>query len=198
MKNLIKKILREQVEDDLSLPKVEDNAIRRIKVVLDLMKPYADKWDEYLREINIQKKDPARLYEYKGILENLLKIVGGGKDIRTFNTFDRTYWFAKVFQINGGKNRNFKEGEIELIELPKYEMEAQYSEEATDYRTGWGDIVGAHDEAEAIEYFEDDIGGYIEDSESNDMDYGDIYDVEDVVVQNVAWIRFQPEWVGLK
>jgi|10_taG_2_1085330.scaffolds.fasta_scaffold05951_8 hypothetical protein len=196
MKNLIKKILREQVEEDLGgVPQVEDNAMRRIRVVLDLMKPYADKWDEYLREINIQKKEPARLYEYKAILANLLKIVGGKEGYGQI--FDRTYWFAKVFQINGGNGRNFKEGEIRLIELPKYEMEAQYSEEATDYRTGWGDIVGAHDEAEAVAYFEDDIGSYIEDSESNDMDYGDIYDVEDVVVQNMAWIRFNPQWVGL-
>ena len=139
MKNLIKKILREQVEEDLGgVPQVEDNAMRRIRVVLDLMKPYADKWDEYLREINVQKREPAALHEYKAILENLLKIVGGGKGVRAYNTFNKSYWFAKVFQINGGKNRNFKEGEIQLIELPEYEMEAQYSEEATDYRIGWG------------------------------------------------------------
>ena len=198
MKNLIKKILREQVEEDLGgVPQVEDNAMRRIRVVLNLMKAYHDKWDGYLHAISIAKKETSQHSDMKGILENLLKIVGGGRDNQYGSDFNKTYWFAKVFQINGGKNRNFKEGEIQLIEIPQYEMEAQYSEEATDYRTGWGTIVAVDDEDEAVEYFEEDFGRYLEDSESNDMDYGDVYDVEDVVVQEVTWIKFLPRWVGL-
>ena len=196
MKNLIKKILREQVEEDLGgVPQVEDNVIHRIRVVLHLMKPYHNDWDGYIQEINIQKKEPDNLDGVKGILDNLLRIVGGGKD--KFGRFDQTYWFAKVFQINGGKNRNFKEGEIQLIELPKYEMEADYTEEVVDYRTGWGDIIAVHDEDEAVELFGDDFESYLEDSESNEMDYGDVGDVDAVIVREVTWIKFLPKWVGL-
>tara|TARA_B110000196_G_C21078096_1_gene631010 strand:+ start:727 stop:1323 length:597 start_codon:yes stop_codon:yes gene_type:complete len=198
MKNLIKKILREQVEEDLGgVPQVEDNAMRRIRVVLDLMKRYGKKWDGYLDGIAKTKKEPYGYEGMKDILNNLLKIVGGGKDSRYGGDFDKTYWFSKVFQINGGENRNFREGEIQLIELPQYEMEANYSEEATDYRTGWGSVVGVTSEDEAVELFTDDFGSYLEDSESNDMDYGDVYDVEDVTVITVEWIRFMPKWVGL-
>ena len=60
--------------------------------------------------------------------------------------------------INGGYGREFKEGEIQLIELPIYEMSADYTEEVFEFRTGWGSIVGAIDEEEAIDYFEGDIG----------------------------------------
>jgi len=201
MKNLIKKILREQVEEDFGgAPqfKVEDNAIRRIRVVLDLMRAYGKKWDGYLHEISVVKKEPFQHSDMKRIIENLLKIVGGGRDNQGYvDDFDKTYWFAKVFQINGGEKRNFKEGEIQLIELPQYEMEAQYSEDVIDYRTGWGTIIGVNAGEEAVKYFEDDFESYLEDSESNDMDYGDITDVEDVVVREVTWIKFLPKWVGL-
>ena len=176
MKNLIKKILREQVEKDLDeTPKVEDKAMYRIRVVLELMKRYGKKWDGYLDAITKDKKEP---YGYSGMrdnLNNLLKIVGGSKEAWYGGDFEKTYWFSKVFQINGGENRNFKEGEIQLIELPQYEMEASYREEQIDNRTGWGTIIAVKSEDEAIDIYANDIGGYLEDSESHDMDYGEKY-----------------------
>ena len=95
--------MREQTEDDLSkeapLPSpVKDNALRRIRVVLDLMKPHSDKWVEYLRRIAIDKREPGGLYQTKELLNSLLKIVGG--KIGYSGIFDRTYWFCEVFVIN--------------------------------------------------------------------------------------------------
>ena len=112
-------------------------------------------------------------------------------------TGDMTYWFAKAFMLNGGYSRDFKEGEIQLIELPVYGLEANYTEEVFEYRTGWGDVIGVTSEEEAIDIFKNDAEKYIEDSETGDSDYGDIYNVEDVVVQETRWIKFKPAWIGL-
>ena len=205
MKNLIKKILREQVEEDLDgIPQVEDNAMYRIRVVLELMKgrrgeSYGDKWDDYLSDIKKVNREPDSGLNFKNILNDLLKIVGGGKGSNTDygGAFEKAYWFAKVFQINGGINRNFKEGDIQLIKLPKYEMEVSYSEPVVDYRTGWGVVVAVESEDEAIDTFSDNVYNFIEDSESHEMDYGDTTDVDSVIVQEVTWIEFLPKWVGL-
>ena len=208
MKNLIKKILKEQVNVEFpegedgtnNSPDQPDNVIRRIRVVLDLMKPYAKEWNQYLEGLNIEKRDPSTGYKTKTLLKDLLKIVGGGRNIAAYDNpnFETTYWFCHTFKVNGGMmGREFLEGEIKLEQLPVYNMSAQYSEDVVDYRTGWGDIVGVDNDEEAIEYFEGDFGSYLEDSESVDMDYGDNYDVEKVEVEEVTWIKFLPKWVGL-
>ena len=200
MKNLIKKILREQVEEDLDgIPQVEDNAMYRIRVVLELMKERGVTWDDYLSDMKKVNREPDSGLNFKNILNDLLKIVGGGKGSNPDygGAFEKTYWFAKVFQINGGINRNFKEGDIKLINLPKYEMEVSYSEPVVDYRTGWGVVVAVESEDEAIDTFSDNVYNFIEDSESHEMDYGDTTDVESVIVQEVTWIKFLPKWVGL-
>ena len=200
MKNLIKKILREQVEEDLDgIPQVEDNAMYRIRVVLELMKERGVTWDDYLSDMKKVNREPDSGLNFKNILNDLLKIVGGGKGSNPDygGAFEKTYWFAKVFQINGGINRNFKEGDIQLIKLPKYEMEVSYSEPVVDYRTGWGVVVAVESEDEAIDTFSDNVYNFIEDSESHEMDYGDTTDVESVIVQEVTWIEFLPKWVGL-
>ena len=185
MKNLIKKILREDVSD---------NAIRRLRIVFSQMKTIKE-IDEYITAINKEKKQP---YGFTGITEALrgiLKLVGRREE--RYDTGDLSYWFAKAFLLNGGYGRDFKEGEIQLIELPVYGLECNYTEEAFEYRTGWGDVIGVTSEEEAIDIFGNDAENYIEDSESDDSDYGDIYNVEDVVVQETRWVKFNPEWVGL-
>jgi len=107
------------------------------------------------------------------------------------------YWFATTFITNGGYDRDFREGEIPLLELPVYEMEGQFTEEQYVFKTGWGDVIGVNGEEEAINRFENDIDYYIEDSEEDDRDYGDSYDADNVGVQNIRTIKFNPEWVGL-
>ena len=118
MKGLIKKILREQAEEDLGgVPQIEDNAMRRIRIVLNSMKSYKG-WDKYMEDIYHQKKEPYGYQELRENMENILKLIGGGGPIGATDTFEKTYWFSKVFMINGGYSRNFKEGEIQVIETP--------------------------------------------------------------------------------
>ena len=186
MKDTIKKILREQASDD---------ATRRLRIVFGQMKTIKG-IDEYIDAINKEKKQPYAFEGLTSAIRGLLKLVG-----RTETHYsaadDTSYWFAKAFLLNGGYGRDFKEGEIQLVELPLYEMECNYTEEAFEYRTGWGGLIGVHSEEEAMDVFANDAEKYIEDSETNDTDYGDVYDVEEVVVQNKSWIKFRPSWVGL-
>jgi len=188
MKKLIKKILREQVEND---------SMRRIRIVLNSMKSHKG-WEEFLQQVKSYKKDPPGMWELRESLFSILKLVGGSQDNVQSDRFEKTYWFATVFMGNGGYDRNFKEGEIKLIELPTYDMEANYTEEVYEFRTGWGTIVGVDTDEEAIELFQNNPEDYIEDSETGDSDYGDIYDVEDVIIQNTGIIKFLPHWVGLR
>jgi len=187
MKGLIRKILKEEVGGD---------AISRLRIVFTKMKE-GKGWDAYLSEIDKTKKITGSMYDLTGGLWTILKYMGIDTHKRSHETQYIYYWFAKVFDINGGYGRDFKEGEIQLIELPVYEMEGQYTEKQYAYKTGWGDVVGVTSEEEAINTFESDIDNYIEDSEEDDRDYGDSYGVENVVIQNVKWIKFDPSWVGL-
>ena len=198
MKGLIKKILREQVEEDLTIhPQLEDNALRRIRIVLNQMKKHKG-WDKYLEDIKELKKEPSGHWELKESLSSILKLVGGSETNVQSDKFEKTYWFASTFMKNGGYGRDFKEGEIELVTLPQYELEGDYTEEVFEFRTGWGNIVGVENEEEAMHLFTNNIEDYIEDSDTQDSDYGDLYDVNNVVVQNTSWIKFQPQWVGLR
>ena len=186
MKDLIKKILREQVSDD---------ATRRLRIVFGQMKTIKE-IDEYIDAINSEKKQP---YGFEGVrtsIHGILKLVGR-TEISYGDSGDMSYWFAKAFLLNGGYGRDFKEGEIQLVELPLYEMECNYTEEAFEYRTGWGNLIGVNSEEEAKDIFGNNAEDYIDDSDTTDTDYGDIYDVQDVEVQGKSWIKFRPAWVGL-
>ena len=76
-------------------------------------------------------------------------------------------------------------------------MEGEYTEEVFEFRTGWGNILAVNSAEEAIDLFSNDIDTYVEDSDTGDSDYGDTFDVNNVVVQNMGWIKFLPQWVGL-
>lgn len=185
MKDTIKKLLREHLSDD---------ATRRLGIVFSQMKTIKEV-DVYIVGIDKEKKQPYGFEHIREAILGILKLVGGREE--RFDTGDMTYWFAKAFMLNGGYGRDFKEGEIQLIELPVYGLECNYTEEAFEYRTGWGNVIGVTSEDEAIDIFGNNAESYIEDSETDDTDYGDIYNVEDVVVNETRWIKFKPEWIGL-
>ena len=187
MKGLIRKILKEEVGED---------AISRLRIIFTKMKSTKG-WDAYISEIDKTKKITGSMYDLTGGLWALLKYMGIDTTQRAHETQYIYYWFATTFITNDGYGRDFKEGEIQLIELPVYEMEGQYTEKQYAYKTGWGDVVGVTSEEEAINTFESDIDRYIEDSEEDDRDYGDSYGVENVIISNVKWIKFDPSWVGL-
>ncbi len=187
MKGLIKKILREQASDD---------ATRRLRIVFSQMKTI-EGVDEYLDDINKDKRHPYVHEGVKNAILGVLKLVGRSNTHIHAHDYDMCYWFAKAFMLNGGYGRNFKEGEIQLVEIPVYEMQCDYTEEVFEYRTGWGNIIGVTSEQEAMDVFSNNAEHYIEDSDTHDADYGDIYDVENVSHEGTSWIKFKPEWVGL-
>ena len=160
-------------------------------------------WDTMIQDIDQYKRIPYSINNLRESLLDILKYIGStytadsNRGDSYTDTREMAYWFGKAFIINGGYGRDFKEGEIQLIELPIYEMSGDYTEEVFEYRTGWGNIVGAIGEEEAIEYFESDIGNYVEDSDTNDSDYGDMFDAENVKVEETRWLKFDPKWVGL-
>ena len=198
MKGLIIKILKEEVGYPTGVDKtpIGEDAISRLRIVFTKMKE-GKGWDAYLSQIDKTKKIPSSMYDLTGGLWTLLKYMGIDTDQRMLQTQYIYYWFATTFMKNGGYGRDFKEGEIQLVELPVFEMEGQYTEEQYAYKTGWGDIIGVSGEEEAINIFKDNIDNYIEDSEEDDKDYGGSYDVENVIINNVKFIKFDPSWVGL-
>ena len=187
MKGLIRKILKEEVGGD---------ALSRLRIILTKMKS-TEGWEKFIYEIDKNKK-MVSMPQLTGPLWALLKYIGYDTT-QSYGTAsgDTLYWIVSTFMKNGGYDRDFKEGEIRLVEIPVYEMEGQYTEEQYVYKTGWGEIIGVNGEKEAINIFENDIDNYIEDSEEDDRDYGDSYGVENVEVQNIRTIKFNPEWVGL-
>ena len=203
MKDLIRKILRE-VEEEQTPQKLSyrGSAEDRLRLVLNQMKSLQG-WDTFIQDIEQYKRIPYSSNNLRLSLLDILKYVGStyaadsNRGASYTDTRELAYWFGKVFMINGGYRRDFQHNEIQLIELPIYEMSGDYTEEVFEFRTGWGSIVGAIDEEEAINYFEGDIGNYIEDSETNDSDYGDAYDAENVNIEETRWLKFDPKWVGL-
>ena len=198
MKNLIRKILRE-VEEEQRTQQSPYHGSRedRLKFVLKHMQTVQG-WDSFLQQIEQYKRIPSSFVTQRKSLLDILKYLGVRQDTgRYADETEMTYWFSKVFMINGGYDRDFTQGPIQLINLPVYDMSIDYTEEVFEYRTGWGTIVGAIDEKEAKEYFEGDPGNYIDDSDTHDTDYGDITDADNVAVDATRMLTFKPEWVGL-
>ena len=188
MKGLIRKILKEEVGGD---------ALSRLRLILTKMKSI-EGWEKVVYDINKFKKVPGGIQEKTEGLWSLLKYMGFSPSFSVQSVrLDTIYWFSTTFMKNGGYDRDFREGEIQLPELPVYEMSGGFTEKQYVYKTGWGDMLAVSNEEEAIDIFTNDIDEYIEDSEEEDRDYGDSYDVENVVVQNIRMIKFDPQWVGL-
>ena len=188
MKGLIRKILKEEVGGD---------ALSRLRIILTKMKSIQG-WEKVVYDINKFKKVPAGIQEKTQSLWSLLKYMGFSPSFSVQSAMlDTIYWFSTTFIKNGGYDRDFSEGEIQLLELPVYEMSGTFTEEQYVYKSGWGDMLGISNEEEAITRFTNDIDDYIEDSEEEDRDYGDSFDVDNVQVETIRIIKFNPEWVGL-
>ena len=158
LNRIIKKILREQVEEDLGgVPQVKDDAMRRIRIVLSQMKSHKG-WKEYLYAINEEKKEPYGYQELKQALDNILKLMGG---VVHSDNFERAYWFAKVFDINGGYGRDFKEGEIQVIEFLSTKWKENTQKKYLILELDGVLLLEWTSEDEAIRYFDSDITGDI-------------------------------------
>ena len=88
-----------------------------------------------------------------------------------------------TFINNGGYDRNFSEGELDLKPLVTYDVDGNTTRETTTFETAWGEVF-ANSEEEAIEKFQMNPENWISDSEHDDTDYGDYLEVNDVTVTN--------------
>ena len=86
-----------------------------------------------------------------------------------------------TFLNNGGYDRNFSEGELDLTPLVTYDVDANTVRDTTTYETGWGEVF-ANSEEEAIEKFTDNPEDWVSDSEHDDTDYGDYLEVNNIHV----------------
>jgi|2_EtaG_2_1085320.scaffolds.fasta_scaffold05017_3 hypothetical protein len=179
---------------------IEKNVMDRLRMVFEQIKKLPPKAIElYIPEIHdngTQQGGNGRLIDG---LNGILKLVGGGTAIRRGGEAGPsiiTYWFIKAFLVNGGFNRNFKEGEITLPVVTIYECQADFVEEVFESRTSWGNVIGPQSEEEAIEWYSGNMHNWEEDTEHQDSEYGDITGVEDVIVSSTQTLKFHPEWIG--
>jgi len=201
VKKLIRRILREQADEVQGKEGNESlkyYPLKRLSIALNAMKDIPN-LNIYLDDINELKKEPGNSHTIRKRLGEILKLLGFSKGHNMgygdMVNFEAAYWFTKAFLSNGGYERNFGVGEIELPEITIYEMESEYIEEVHESRTGWGDIVGVGSADEAREYWDGDIDNYITDSEAHDSDWMGVLDVESTDVSEKI-IRFNPSWVG--
>ena len=200
-KKTIKRILKEQAIDT-KVP--TDRQLQSIRIVLKQMQSLPkDSIENYKSTIHQQgSRSFGSSVQSPGIsrdINRILRLVGGSmQNDRFTNVWKGIYWWVETFLTNGGYSRDFTKGDIILPSIPVYEMEANYTEEVFEQRTSWGDLVGAANEDEAVEWYENDMHKWEEDTEHNDSDYGDITEISDVIVSRVSFITFTPQWVGLK
>tara|TARA_R110002020_G_scaffold294130_3_gene509954 strand:- start:9366 stop:10466 length:1101 start_codon:yes stop_codon:yes gene_type:complete len=187
-KKLIKKILKETIPKE----DVSPNDVKAIRVVLSQMKRIpvnrVEGYEELLRLEGSTHMSSILTRE----MESILKLVGGSGTLY----WKDVYWWVKTFLINGGYGRDFKTGEIEIPEIKIYEMEADYTEEVFEHKTSWGEIAGASSEEEAMEWYQNSMHKWEEDSEHQDSDYGEITDIDNVQVSGVGMLGFNPQWIG--
>ena len=192
-KNLIKSILREQV-----LPQRETS----LRVIFNQMKKLprrnVDGYRDMIHEEGSRSIGGIHSGGITQLLNNIIKLVGGSIDASRVASWKVVYWWIEAFLVNGGFERDFSVGDIILPEIPVYQMEADYTEEVFENRTSWGDIIGPKNEEEAVEWYEEDMHKWEEDTEHNDSEYGEVLEVEDVSVHGVEILKFKPEWIGLK
>ena len=177
----------------------DKNVLDRLRMVFEQIKKLPPKAIEgYIPQIHdngTQQGANARVID---TLDGILKLFGGGTTSRRHQHHNSiiTYWFINAFLVNGGFNRNFKEGEITLPEITVYECQADFVEEVFESRTSWGNVIGPQSEEEATEWYRADMYNWEEDTEHQDSEYGDVTDIEDVIVSSTQTLKFAPEWIG--
>ena len=156
-----------------------------------------DGWDKFLSTIQVEHK-PVHNPNLSEHLIGILKLMGADPTELQRYTFDMIYWFVEAFISNGSYSRDFSVGPIKLVEIPKFEISMDYVEEVFESRTGWGTMVGVRTKEEALEIVESSPTDWIEDSEHNDSDYGDLVEVDNFEVTKEENIVFKRNWIGLR
>ena len=140
---------------------------------------------EYVTHI---KKNSEEFYYYhdpevkqhervKNLVSRIPKFVGAHDTLAQ----SVTTTLIVTFMRNGGYDRDFTKGTLDLSPLVTYDVDANTERDAILHETSWGEVF-ADSEEEAIQKFEENPEQWASDSEHNDQDSGDYINVENTTV----------------
>lgn len=182
---ILESVLVEDLTDNELASEGNDQKLDKyLRLIFKQMKKISG-LDELMAHLQTQSEhfysyNDTQQQELKGKVELISKIPKflGAKD-----GADRHTGAALIhtFLNNGGYDRNFSEGELDLTPLVTYDVDANTVRDTTTYETGWGEVF-ANSEEEAIEKFTDNPEDWVSDSEHDDTDYGDYLEVNNIHV----------------
>ena len=121
---------------------------------------------------------------------------GDGQHIEQRN---ETATFCETFTQNGGVNRDFNKGELDLTPIESYEIAADATVTVTERLTVFGEVFGAESESEAYEAIMSNAPVWMtEYGDTIDSDYGTLRDVVNLEIHKVNEQTISPTMVGLK
>tara|TARA_R110002012_G_scaffold39088_1_gene108396 strand:- start:1039 stop:2346 length:1308 start_codon:yes stop_codon:yes gene_type:complete len=218
--NTTKGIIEEQVEgnDEEDLPagygeEYGPEFYRRLATFLNAMKrisgleEYIPLMKKYGSPQGFGSMNPKGTEMYKEIM-GTVKLMGAtlGEDKNSIGIQPDvfTYLAVKTFLVNGGYDSNLNPRNADelymsmvLPEVHSYDMEANVQQELIEYKSSYGNVIGADSPEEAIQIYHDHPYAWEEDSEHQDSDYGDIIEVENVEVYETKTYKWLPNFLGV-
>jgi hypothetical protein len=208
MKDLIEKILREQTDDmgrtqsgRDALDAKTDKFKQKLRVLFtymttvggnqgcrDLVVYYENYGHPTSFPFNNAPDNQKEMAVLAGKIEQGLKIIGLVP--RNFNHF-LLYTILVNYLHNGGSNRKFSEGDIELIPGKMYEVDVAVTETVTEYSTIMCDVYGSGKE-DAEDRAKNNPWLYEVDRQTEDSDYHGDTEVEDVSNSKVEELNLTP------
>lgn len=139
------------------------------------------------------ERNRSKMYMLQNKIDNGYKLVGLSPTSRTNETL---YALLVNYVHNGGGNRIFSEGEIELVKAQMYEVDIDASETLTEWSSIYCDMF-TNDKDKAIKLSSERPYTFEVDRESHDHDYHGDMKVESVGSTNLKEIELTPEMFGL-
>ena len=191
MKDLLRNTIKEQEETN-------DKFDRRLRQIFSIMKhiPGIGEWSVWLMENGIPNPWMDNNKYYCVEIANTLRIFGRKMTLR--EQLKETVTFYETFTQNGGVNRDFNEGELNLTAIKSYEILADATVTIIQRTNINGEVFGVDSESEAFEQVKDNPQVWMEYGDSFDSDYGKIRDVINLESYNVNTNTINPTMVGLK
>jgi len=208
MKDLIEKILREQTDDmgrtqsgRDTLDVKTDKFKQKLRVLFtymttvggkqgcrDLLNYYERYGHPTSYPFNNSPDNQKEMAVLVGRIEQGLKIVGLVP--RNFNHF-LLYTIVVNYLHNGGSDRKFSEGDIELVPGKMYEVDVAVTETVTEYSTIMCDIYGSNKE-DAEDRAKNDPWSHEVDRQTEDSDYHGDIEVEDIADSKLTELNLTP------
>ena len=214
MKELIRDILREQT-DDMGRTQhgrdVVDTKMDKFKEKLRLFFTYmktvggnggCEELLEYFENYGAPTNYPtegtdepnrSEMYMLQNKIDNGYKILDLYPKSRTNITL---YTLLVNYVHNGGSDRKFSEGDIELVKAKMYEIDINVSETLTEWSSMYCDVFNSNEDR-AIELASKYPHTFEADRESHDHDYHGDMKVESVGQADARELELTPEMFGL-